>query len=107
MDYLPLKLIQSNECNNGCQGVLVAKLTGGETSARIKSTYLSGTRYAFTIEMEFDRPYIAKFNVEISINPSLTNYFTGVNISNNLNVEINPAFLSVASNNVNGKDKLD
>ena len=106
MDYLPLKLIQSSDCSNGCQGVLVAKLSGGETSARIKSTFLSGTRYAFTIEMEFDRPYIAKFDAEISINPSLASYFTGVNISNKLKVEINPVFLSVVSND-NGKDKLN
>ena len=44
--------------------------------------------------MNFDRPYIAKFDVEISVNPALSRYFTGVNINNKLNVSVNPAFLA-------------
>ena len=48
------------------------------------------------MELEFDRPYIAMFTLQIRINPSLgSRYFSGVNIDNSLSVEVNPAYLSV------------
>lgn len=93
VDYLPPALLQSLDCRDRCSGVLTSKLTG-ETAARVKSSFLSGTNFAFTMEIEFDRPYIARFNVEIGISPSVASYFGAVSISNKLNIEINPAFLA-------------
>lgn len=106
LDYLPQALLQSLDCQDRCSSVLIGRLTGGETSARIKSSFISGSRYAFSMELEFDRPYIARFNVEISINPALARYFSGVSIANKLNVEVNPAYLSIATA-AGGKEVLN
>ena len=94
LDYLPKVLIQSNDCTDRCSQVLVAKVIG-EHAARIKSTYIPGSRYAFTVEIDFDRPYMSKFTAEISVNPSLgSRYFGSVSIASKLSVEVNPAFLA-------------
>lgn len=50
LDYMPKSLIQSTECNDRCSSVLMASIIG-ENALRIKSTYLSGTRYGFTVEI--------------------------------------------------------
>lgn len=97
LDYLPQNLTQSTDCSDSCSQVLVATLSGGETSARIKSTYIAGSRYAFSIAIEFDRPYIASFKASIKVNPTLARYFNPVGIQTTLVVDVNPAFLSVAT----------
>ena len=69
----------------------------GDKAVRIKSSYIAGSRYAFAIEFDFDRPYIAKFKVRVMIKQSLgSRYFSGINISTPLEIEVNPAYLAGA-----------
>ena len=97
LDYMPLDLIQSSACNDRCSEVLVANIVQGESGARIKSSYIAGSRYAFSIMFEFDRSYIAQFTVEIAVNPTLgSRYFSGVSIDSRLVVDVNPAFMAGA-----------
>ena len=64
LDYLPRRLIQSSDCNDRCSNVLDGKLTSGDMQAvSIKSSYLAGTTYSFSIEIEFGRSYIGKFTL--------------------------------------------
>jgi hypothetical protein len=46
--------------------------------------------------MEFGKPFISKFKVEIKINPSLNSYFNPVSISNTFLVDVNPSQLTLA-----------
>jgi hypothetical protein len=46
--------------------------------------------------MEFGKPYISKFKVEIKINPSLNSYFNPVSIGNTFVVDVNPSQLTLA-----------
>ena len=50
VDYMPLELIQSSDCSNQCSNVLDGKIIQGDTQAlSIKSSYLAGTTYSFSI----------------------------------------------------------
>ena len=49
LDYMSSELLQSIDCNDRCSQVLEATIIEGETAARIKSSYISGSRYAFSI----------------------------------------------------------
>ena len=61
---MPKKLIQSADCNDRCSNVLDGKLTAGDMDAvSIKSTYISGTTYSFSVEIDFGRSYIGKFTL--------------------------------------------
>ena len=100
---MPKSLIQSTDCNDRCSQVLDAKIISGDRPSRVKSSYIAGSRFAFSIELEFDRSYFGSFKVQIMIKPSLgSRYFSGVNISNPLEVDINPAYLAIGDR----EDKL-
>ena len=49
LDYMSSELLQSLDCNDRCSQVLDASIVEGETAVRIKSSYISGSRYAFSI----------------------------------------------------------
>ena len=95
LDYLPKKLIQSEDCNDLCSNVLDGKLTAGDTQTlSITSKFLPGTTFSFSVEIEFGRPYIGSFTLEITVNPTIANkYFINVAPST-LTVDVNPALLS-------------
>lgn len=99
IDYLPLALLQSIDCRDRCSSVLIGKLSNGETSATVTSSYTSGTNYAFTMKLEFNRPFIAKFDVQISINPALAGYFGTVSIANSITVPVTPVFMAIVDSN--------
>jgi hypothetical protein len=49
----------------------------------------------FSIEVDFGREPIGQFSLEIGINQSLrAQFFTGVDISRKLTVDVNPAYLA-------------
>jgi hypothetical protein len=75
IDYLPKKLLQSNDCNDRCSQVLVATVTQGDKPISVKSSYVAGTSFTFNLELEFGRPYMNKFTVQISINQILAGFF--------------------------------
>lgn len=103
LDYLPNKLISSVDCQNQCQNVIVGKLLSGDTSATsITSHYLSGTNYSFTVEVEYGRSYIGRFEIEISIDRVIgLKYFTPIKTSNTLIVDVIPSYLAAVSDSGN------
>jgi hypothetical protein len=96
IDYLPRTLLQSRDCNDRCSQVLVANVLNGDQPTSVRSSYISSSRYTFSVELEFGKPYISKFKVEIKINPSLNNYFNPVSIGNTFTVDVNPSQLTLA-----------
>ena len=96
VDYLPQKLLQATECNDRCSGVLKAEVVEGDKAISVKSKYIPGSSYSFSVELDYGRSYMGKFSVELKINEKLGSFFGGVGISNGLTVEVNPAFLSRA-----------
>lgn len=81
IDYLPQTLLQANECNDACSSILIANITEGDKPISIKSSYVAGSRYSFSVEMEFGKPYMSNFRGEIKINPSVSRFFQGVSIT--------------------------
>jgi len=50
LDYLPKPLLQSSDCSNRCSNILDGKLISGDKDAiSIKSSYLPGSNYAFSV----------------------------------------------------------
>jgi cysteine-rich repeat protein len=96
IDYLPKKLLQSNDCNDRCSQVLVATVTQGDKPISVKSSYVAGSSFTFNLELEFGRPYMNKFTVQISINQILAGYFQGCSIVDPYSFDVNPAQLALA-----------
>ena len=71
--------------------------------------YIPTTSFSFSITINFGREPIGLFSVQIGLNPNLVQrYFSGINVSNSLTVNVNPAFLSVVmgKNANNSQDVL-
>ena len=87
IDYFPKALLQASECNDRCSGVLMAEVKSGDKGAlSIKSKYIPGSSYSFSVELDYGRSYMGKFCVELRINPKLGNFFGTVGIGNVLSV---------------------
>ena len=72
---------------------------GDKGALSVKSKYIPGSSYSFSVEIDFGRSYIGQFSVELKINPAVTKKFFGnVGTSNSLLVEVKPAFLSTVDN---------
>lgn len=64
LDYLPKNLIQSPDCNNRCSNILDGHIVAGDSNTvSLRSSYISGTAYTFSFEIEFGRPYIGQFTL--------------------------------------------
>lgn len=101
---MPGSLLQSAECANKCSQILVGTITGGDKSAvSITSEFLAGTRYIFSVTVEFGRTYMAKFNLNVAVSSALSKYFGGIQIQP-LDITIEPSYLMAISNN---QDRLD
>ena len=69
IDYLPKPLLQSEDCNDRCSNVLDGRIISGDSeTVYIKSSFISGSSYSFSIEIEFGRTYIGKFTFEVKVN---------------------------------------
>lgn len=97
IDYLPKELLQSSDCNDRCSQVLVATVLSGDTPISVKSYYVSGSRYTFSVELEFGKQYINRFRVEIKVNQSLSRYYKTVSIANSFTTDVNPSQLTLAT----------
>ena len=99
LDYLPKKLIWSNDCANKCRNILVGNITSGDTSATsITSHYVPGTSFSFSVEVQFDRHYIGEFTIVISIDRAIgLKYFSPISTANTLTITVNPAFLAAVA----------
>ena len=96
VNYLPKSLLQSRDCNDRCSQVLVATVLNGDQPTSVKSSYISSSRFTFTVELEFGKPYINKFTVEIKVHPSLASYFGSVSITKKVTFDVIPSKLTLA-----------
>ena len=54
-------------------------LDGDKSPTSMKSSYISGSSFAFSFEINFERTYIGKFTIRIKINPVIAmKYYGGV-----------------------------
>lgn len=76
--------------------MLDVKIVSGDRGvASIKSTYIPGSSYSFSIEMDFGREPIGIFKVEIRLQRDIAfKYYSGIDTSGFLRIDVNPAFMS-------------
>jgi cysteine-rich repeat protein len=106
LNYLPKALLASaNDCKESCNTVLSVDIVSGFKGAKsISARYIPTTSFIFAIEIDFGKEPIGQFSVEVGVNQNLRNqYFSGVDISKKLTVEVNPAYLAKLERNPNGK----
>jgi hypothetical protein len=79
----------------------------GDTSAvSIVVSYIPTTSYSFSVVIDYQKEPIGLFTAQIGINPNLVSkYFNGINVSNQLAVNVNPAFLALDT--ITADSKLD
>ena len=67
--------------------MIIANIISGDTGAlSVKSRFIPGSSYSFSVELDYGRSYMGKFCVELRINPKLGNFFGTVGIGNVLSV---------------------
>ncbi len=86
--------------------MLTTEIVSGFKGAKsITARYIPTTSFIFSIEIDFGKEPIGQFTVEIGVNQKLqTQYFSGVDVSTKLKVEVNPAYLARADQ---AKDKAE
>jgi hypothetical protein len=97
LNYMPKELIKSaKDCQKSCSSVLDVKIIKGDSSVTsIKSSYIPGSTYSFSIEMDFGHEPIGLFTVQVGIQSGIDlKYFSGIDTTNTLSIDVNPAFMS-------------
>jgi hypothetical protein len=97
VNYIPPALIGSaNDCANNCKTVLTASIVKGfQGAASITPRYIPTTSYTFSIVVDFGKEPIGQFTLQVGINQNLKQqYFTGIDISSTLQIDVSPAYLS-------------
>ncbi len=70
-------------------------VSGDKSATSIKSTYIASTSYSFSIEVEFGKEPVGLFKLRIRVNSNLAQkYFSGIDISREITLDINPAYLA-------------
>lgn len=94
VDYLPPELLQSPDCNDRCSGVLDIEIVEGMRALNVRSMYLAGTSYDFAVRLEFGKPLVEEFVLEVEINRVIgQKYFRDIDTSRPLVIGIDPALL--------------
>lgn len=104
VNYLPQALLDSaSDCKNKCDNVLRANIISGDSSAiSIKASYILGSQYSFSVEVDFGKEPIGMFVLQVGINPALIGkYFSGVSAGSTLNINVNPAQMASVTSNDN------
>jgi cysteine-rich repeat protein len=97
LNYLPSELLASSDCSNQCNQFLTGAITSGDTSSiSITSQYLPGSNYLFIVTVQFGKPLIAPFNLNVGINKNFMKYFGSIPVQA-CNVAIQPSQLSAVS----------
>ena len=102
LNYLPMELIQSaSDCRNQCKDVLSVQIVSGDSSSTgIVASYIPTTSFSFSIEINYQKEPIGMFTVQVGINPNLVQkYFSGIDVSQKINISVNPAFLAIVGAN--------
>lgn len=96
VNYLPKPFIDQICSGSTCKGGLKAEIISGDKSAlSIQVEFILGTSYSFGIKFIYGKEPIGIFTARISIDPKYLSYFTGVDASSSIDVNIDPAFLAV------------
>jgi len=84
------------------------KIVSGDSSATsIVASYIPTTSYSFSIEISFGKEPIGLFGVQVGINSNLVQkYFSGIDVSRTLNINVNPAYLATVGDVNTQGDKL-
>ena len=100
INYIAKELLQSFDCNNECENVLLGEIVSGDrSSTSIKSSYIAGSSFLFSVEVEFGRNYIGSFTIRIKINPKIAiKYYGGIFPGQTIEINVNPAYLSQSEN---------
>lgn len=77
------------------------QIISGDTSfTSILVSYIPTTSFSFSVEIDYGREPIGMFTAKIGINPNLVQkYFSGIDVSKTLSVNVNPAFLARYTSN--------
>lgn len=100
VNYLPKEIIESCvDCKDNkfnCEKILEVRFISGDRGyVSIKTKYIPTTSYSFSIEIDFGREPIGMFSAEIGIPSRIAlRYFSSMDVSQKLKVDINPAFMS-------------
>lgn len=71
-------------------------VSGDKASTSSRAQYIPTTSYSFSVEIDFGREPIGLFRVEIGVKSGIAlKYFSGIDVSAKLGVDVNPAFLSL------------
>ena len=86
----------AKDCSNSCDSVLnVSIIKGFSSVVSIKSSYIPGSTYSFSIEMDFGREPIGMFTVQVGIQSGIAlKYFSGIDTTKTVSIDVNPAILS-------------
>ena len=98
LNFLPQKLLDSaTDCRNSCDSILdVDIIKGFKYFKSIRAKYVPSTSYSFAVDIDFGRQAIGKFTVQIALKRGIAlKYFSGIDCSQKLYVEVNPMILSV------------
>lgn len=94
LNWLPGEMIQKSckECNNLFQ----IQITKGNPAASITTSYVPGTSFSFSVVFDYmNKSPVTDFCASIRINPDFQRtYFLGLDISQIINVRIDPAMFS-------------
>ena len=100
VNYIPNSLLISEACKNSCSQILIGQIISGDLSSlAITSKYLGGTAYDFTMTIEFGRPYIGQFSIQVDLNRSDIGRFFGTIPIDPLTINITPSYLAALNEN--------
>ena len=96
INYLPTNLSQNN-CSRCNYNILLVNLTTRPlTQPKISTSYIRGSSYTFSVRFEFPGEPISEFSATVQINPALAQtYFQGVDVSQVITININPAVMAL------------
>jgi len=91
----------ATDCANGCNNVLAVNIISGDRSAvSIVAKYIPTTRYSFSIEVDFSKEPVGMFVLNVGLRQSIASkYFTNMDTSKQLTVNVNPAYFAVQGTN--------
>lgn len=78
VNHVPKELLQSYDCNNECESILIGEIIDGDkSSTSMESKYIAGTSFSFSFKVDFGREYIGKFTIKIRISPEIAAKYYG------------------------------
>lgn len=106
---MPQELLNSAvDCKDSCNSVLDVKVISGDRSfISIVAKYIPTSSYSFSVEIDFGREPIGLFTAQVAVQAGIAlKYFSGIDTSFKLSVNVNPAFLSVYTGGSKEKNDL-